>query len=210
MVRRKRRIAKPIAYCVVSAGVIIGAAAQISKPNWKDVALRFPILGGAFNVLDRDGYEADIGRQVTKDLSPFLVASIPVFPRGKTQIALADLATAQHIALLITSVIESQQNDVIPTEAIIIDANLEPGGSRLYFHGQNAGSRIEGDYDISKKTIDMKIYETILGRATARLTSPAGCQEQLFNGEKKTCAEYDVGCVIAAWIYSNDRCKRKK
>ena len=56
----------------------------------------------------------------------------------------------------------------------------------------------------------MKVYETILSRATEKLDAPAGCQAQLFKGESESCSQVDVGCVIAAWIYSTDRCKRSK
>lgn len=209
MVMPKR--SSPIGACLLAAVLAVATvAAQGMKPDWKNIAQRFPVVAVAFGVVDRDGYDIDVGRQATKETAPFLVASVPVFPKGKTAITTANLTTAQHIAVLITSVIESQLQDVIPTEAIIIDAQLDVPSSRLYFHGQNGGSRIEGTYDPAKKTIDMKIYETILSRATARLDAPAGCQDQLFKGESASCSQMDVGCVLAAWIYSHDQCRRAK
>ena len=145
---------KSIGACLVVAAVLGSTAAvmgaQALKPDWRTIAQRFPIVASALGVEHRDGYEVDVGQQVTKDAAPFLVASVPVFPKGKTRVATSSLVTAQHIAMLITSVIESQLQDVIPTEAIIIDAQLI-SSSRLYFHGQNAGSRIEGYYDQAKK-----------------------------------------------------------
>lgn len=190
---------------------VVGVAQGFVRPDWTSLATRYPAVQNMFGMLTRDGYVVDTARAIDRTSGLFVLSSLPVFPGSSKALDPKALQTAQPVASLITSILESQLQEVVPTEVLIVYARLD-GPDSVAFRGEPAGSRatvIEGRYDVRNRSIDVKLYETLLARAARRLDAQPVCRDQLYKGESERCDKYDAGCIVAAWIYADDQCKRR-
>jgi hypothetical protein len=169
-----------------------------------------------FRFVEGDGYSFDAQSAESKTIAKlFLLTAIPVRPPSKLSSLDARLyyATPQPTAGLVTSVIDSELPDVVPTEAVIVYARFVSDTS-MEFKGQFTDSRkqvVYGFFDPSDMSITMKQNDVLLGRATRQLQREEKCFEQLNKGETAKCSgplPKRLGCAVAAWIYADDQCRR--